>query len=79
MSPSPDGAEGTANLRSRVPVDAHLVDQAVGLHVDALGPVEARCPVMGTRPDATAVRVALYDVGVDDRMVALASVTVRPV
>ncbi len=34
--PSADGAEGTANLRSRVPVDAHLVDQAGGLHVGAL-------------------------------------------
>ena len=43
-----------------------------------VGPVEARCTVMGTRPDGTVVRVALYDSGVHDRMVALASVTVRP-
>jgi hypothetical protein len=34
---------------------------------------------MGARPDGTVVRVAMYDTGVDDRMVALASVTVRPV
>lgn len=44
-----------------------------------VGPVEARCTVMGARPDGTVVRVAMYDTGVDDRMVALASVTVRPV
>jgi acyl-coenzyme A thioesterase PaaI-like protein len=44
-----------------------------------VGPVEARCTVMGTRPDGTVVRVALYDTAVNDRMVALASVTVRPV
>ncbi len=41
-----------------------------------VGPVEARCTVMGTRPDASVVRVAMYDTGVDDRMIALASVTV---
>jgi acyl-coenzyme A thioesterase PaaI-like protein len=44
-----------------------------------VGPVEARCTVMGARPDGTVVRVAMHDTGVDDRMVALASVTVRPV
>jgi acyl-coenzyme A thioesterase PaaI-like protein len=43
-----------------------------------VGPVEARCTVMGARPDGTVVRVAMYDTGVHDRMVALASVTVRP-
>ena len=43
-----------------------------------VGPVEARCTVMGTRPDASVVRVAMYDTGVEDRMVALASVTVSP-
>jgi uncharacterized protein (TIGR00369 family) len=43
-----------------------------------VGPVEARCTVMGTRPDASVVRVAMYDTGVDDRLVALASVTVSP-
>jgi acyl-coenzyme A thioesterase PaaI-like protein len=43
-----------------------------------IGPVEARCTVMGARPDGTVVRVALYDTGVNDRMVAFASVTVRP-
>jgi uncharacterized protein (TIGR00369 family) len=43
-----------------------------------VGPVEARCTVMGARPDATVVRVAMYDTGKHDRMVALASVTVRP-
>jgi uncharacterized protein (TIGR00369 family) len=41
-----------------------------------IGPVEARCTVMGTRPDARVVRVAMHDTGVDDRMIALASVTV---
>jgi uncharacterized protein (TIGR00369 family) len=43
-----------------------------------VGPVEARCTVMGTRPDASVVRVAMYDTGVEDRMIALASVTVSP-
>ncbi len=43
-----------------------------------VGPVEGRCTVMGARPDGTVVRVAVHDAGVDDRMVALASVTVCP-
>lgn len=43
-----------------------------------VGPVEARCTVIGTRPDASVVRVAMYDTGVEDRMTALASVTVSP-
>ncbi|HEX4245440.1 MAG TPA: hotdog domain-containing protein, partial [Acidimicrobiales bacterium] len=41
-----------------------------------VGPVEARCTVVGARPDASVVRVAMYDTGVDDRLIALASVTV---
>ena len=44
-----------------------------------VGPVEARCRVIGTRGGRTAVRVAIHDVGADDRMVTLASVTVLSV
>lgn len=44
-----------------------------------VGPLEARCRVIGSRPDGTVVRVAVHDLGVDARQVALGSVTVRPV
>ena len=44
-----------------------------------VGPLEARCRVLGHRAGATRVRTALHDVGSDDRLVALASVTVVPV
>jgi len=44
-----------------------------------VGPVEARCRVIGTRDGRTAVRVAIHDVGAEDRMVTLASVTVLAV
>ena len=42
------------------------------------GPVVARCQLTGTRADAALVTVSMYDRGNDDRQVALASVTVRP-
>ena len=41
-----------------------------------VGPAEARCRVLGHRAGATRVRVALHDVGAEDRLVALGSVTV---
>ena len=41
-----------------------------------VGPVEARCQVLGTRAGRSVVRVAIHDVGADDRMVTMASVTV---
>jgi uncharacterized protein (TIGR00369 family) len=44
-----------------------------------VGPVEARCRVLGTRAGRTTVRVAIHDVGADDRMVTLGSVTVLAV
>jgi len=44
-----------------------------------VGPVEARCTVLGTRDGRTAVRVAVHDVGSDDRLVTLGSVTVLAV
>ena len=44
-----------------------------------VGPVEARCQVLGTRAGRTTVRVAIHDVGADDRMVTLGSVTVLAV
>ena len=44
-----------------------------------VGPVEARCRVLGTRVGRTTVRVAIHDVGADDRMVTLASVLVLAV
>lgn len=44
-----------------------------------VGPVEARCRVLGTRAGRTMVRVAIHDVGADDRMTTLGSVTVLAV
>lgn len=44
-----------------------------------VGPVEARCTVLGTRDGRTSVRVAIHDVGADDRLVTLGSVTVLAV
>ena len=41
-----------------------------------VGPVEARCQVLGTRGGRSVVRVAIHDIGADDRMVTMASVTV---
>ena len=41
-----------------------------------VGPVEARCTVLGTRAGRASVRVAIHDVGADDRLVTLGSVTV---
>jgi len=44
-----------------------------------VGPVEARCTLVGSRADGSVVRVALHDTGAADRLAALASVTVRAV
>jgi uncharacterized protein (TIGR00369 family) len=44
-----------------------------------VGPVDARCTVLGTRDGRTSVRVAIHDVGADDRLVTLGSVTVLAV
>jgi len=44
-----------------------------------VGPVEARCTVLGTRAGWASVRVAIHDVGADDRLVTLGSVTVLAV
>jgi uncharacterized protein (TIGR00369 family) len=44
-----------------------------------VGPVEARCTVLGTRDGRTPVRVAIHDVGAGDRLVTLGSVTVLTV
>jgi uncharacterized protein (TIGR00369 family) len=41
-----------------------------------VGPVEARCQVLGGSAGRSVVRVAIHDLGVDDRMVDLAIVTV---
>ncbi len=41
-----------------------------------VGPVEARCQVLGGHAGRTVVRVAIHDVGTGDRLAALASVTV---
>jgi uncharacterized protein (TIGR00369 family) len=41
-----------------------------------VGPVEARCQVLGSRAGRTRVRVEVHDVGADDRLVTLASVAV---
>lgn len=42
-----------------------------------VGPVEARCRIVGARPEGTVVRVAVHDLGAGGRPVALASVSVR--
>jgi uncharacterized protein (TIGR00369 family) len=44
-----------------------------------VGPVEARCQVLGGGPGRTLVRAAIHDVGADDRLVELASVAVLDV
>jgi len=44
-----------------------------------VGPVEARCRVLGTRAGRTTVRIEIHDVGSDDRTVTLGSVTVLAV
>jgi uncharacterized protein (TIGR00369 family) len=44
-----------------------------------VGPVEARCSVLGTAGGRTVVRVAIHDVGSADRMTNLGTVTVLAV
>ncbi len=44
-----------------------------------VGPVEARCRVLGGRPGRTLVRLAVHDVGQGDRLTALGSVAVLAV
>ncbi len=44
-----------------------------------VGPVEARCQVLGSRAGRAVVRVAIHDVGAEDRLVTLASVVVLDV
>ena len=44
-----------------------------------VGPIEARCRMLGGPPGRTLVRVAVHDVGADDRMVALGAVAVLEV
>ncbi len=41
-----------------------------------VGPVEARCAVLGSQAGRTTVRVAIHDVGAGDRMTTLGTVTV---
>ena len=44
-----------------------------------VGPVEARCRVLGSRAGRTTVRIEIHDVGSDDRVVTFGSVTVLAV
>ncbi len=44
-----------------------------------VGPVEARCRVLGSRDGRTTVRVDIHDVGADDRVVTAGSVSVLAV
>ena len=44
-----------------------------------VGPVEARCRLVGGVPGRTLVRVAVHDLGADDRLVSLGSVVVLAV
>ena len=41
-----------------------------------VGPVEARCRVLADRGDRAVVRVAIHDVGADDRMTTMGTVAV---
>lgn len=41
-----------------------------------MGPVEARCTVVGRNRDSTLVRISVHDTGREDRQIALASATV---
>jgi uncharacterized protein (TIGR00369 family) len=41
-----------------------------------VGPVEARCEVLGARDGRAVVRVAIHDVGAEDRLVSVGSLTV---
>ena len=44
-----------------------------------VGPVEARCQVLGVRPGRTVVRVAIHDVGADGRLTTVGTVAVLDV
>lgn len=44
-----------------------------------VGPIEARCQVLGARDGRALVRVAIHDVGAEDRLVTLGSVVVLAV
>ena len=44
-----------------------------------VGPVEARCQVLGGPPGRTLVRVAVHDVGADARLTAVGTVAVLDV
>ncbi|MGA8726528.1 MAG: hotdog domain-containing protein [Acidimicrobiales bacterium] len=44
-----------------------------------VGPVEARCEVLGSSDGRSLVRVAIHDVGAEDRLVTVGSITVVPV
>ncbi len=74
-----DGADGDARGGE------HAVGLAAGdtvihyLRPARVGPVEARCRVLGGRGGRTLVRVAVHDVGAADRLVDLASVAVLDV
>ncbi len=44
-----------------------------------VGPVEARCDLLGSSDGRSLVRVAIHDVGAEDRLVTVGSITVVPV
>ena len=44
-----------------------------------VGPVEARCQVLGGPPGRTLVRVAVHDIGADARLTAVGTVAVLDV
>jgi acyl-coenzyme A thioesterase PaaI-like protein len=66
--------------RSRGPDDVAAGDTVLHfLRPVRVGPVEARCQVLGGPEGRTMVRVAIHDVGADDRMVDVALVAVSDV
>jgi uncharacterized protein (TIGR00369 family) len=66
------GAEDPAGVRTLAASDTVLHY----LRPVKVGPVEARCRVLADRGDRAVVRVAIHDVGADDRMTTMGTVAV---
>ncbi len=70
-----DAAEGPGRIGSLAAADTvvHYLRPA------KVGPLEARCQVLGGSRGRNVVRVAIHDIGADDRLVTLGSVAVLDV
>ncbi len=75
-------ADGAAELARSVPDVGGVAAADTILHYlrpVRVGPVEARCRVVGGTPGRSLVRVAVHDLGAEDRLVSLGSVVVLAV